>query len=152
MAKQPTVRFSKFFVRLSDGAEPPVFAAPCGFTSKAFNRSKNFGESIIPECPDEDAPSWVERDVQSMTSSISGDGVLMKSAVPTWEDALASVESIECEVELEYPDGDSEIYTGRYHIESFEITGTSGERVTVSVSMQSDGEIEYERTTAPGGP
>ncbi|MCB5412250.1 phage tail protein [Pseudogemmobacter faecipullorum] len=146
--RAPTVQFSKFYVRLSDGAVAPAFIAPCGFTSKSFSRSKTFGETNVPACPDEDKPSWTERDVQSMTSSISGDGVLMKSAVATWEAALASVESIECEVELVYPDGDSELYTGFYHLESFEITGTKGERVTASIAMQSDGEVTYSRETA----
>lgn len=149
MAKPTTVKFGQFFVRLSDGAATPTFTAPCGFTSKSFNRSKTFGETNVPDCDDPDAPSWIERDVQSMSGSISGEGVLAKSAIPEWEAALASSESIECEVEFVYPDGDSDIYTGSFHVESFETAGTRGERVTVSVSMQSDGEITYERTTAP---
>lgn len=147
MARPETVRFGKFFVRLSDGSSIPQFTAPCGFTSKSFSRSKTLGEVNVPDCDDPDAPAWVERDVQSMSATISGDGVLAKDAVPVWEDALASVESIECEVELEYAGGDSDIYTGFFHVESFEITGALGERVNVSVSMQSDGEITYARST-----
>lgn len=147
MARPVTVRFGKFYVRLSNGASPPVFAAPCGFTSKSFNRSKTLGEVNVPDCDDPDAPAWVERDVQSMSATISGEGVLAKGAVPLWEAALNDIESIECEVELEYPDGDSDIYTGFFHLESFEITGAQGERVNVSITMQSDGEITYARST-----
>lgn len=147
MAKPITVKFGKFFVRLSDGATPPVFGAPCGFTSKSFTRNKTLNEVQVPDCDDPDAAAWSERDVQSMSATISGSGVLAKSAVPIWEAALESTDSIECEVELEYPDGDSDIYTGLFHLESFEITGALGERVQVSVTMQSDGEISYERST-----
>jgi TP901-1 family phage major tail protein len=147
LAKPVTVKFGKFYVRLSDGASPPTFAAPCGFTSKSFTRSKTLGEVQVPDCDDPDAPAWVERDVQSMSAAITGEGVLAKSAVPIWEDALASSDSIEAEVELEYPDGDSDIYTGFFQIESFEVTGAIGERVNVSVSLQSDGEITYVRST-----
>ncbi|HBS99657.1 MAG TPA: hypothetical protein DEB47_07270 [Citreicella sp.] len=147
MALPTTIKFGKFFVRLSDGAETPTFAAPCGFTSKSFNRTKTFGETNLPDCDDPDAPSWTLRDVQTMSGSITGEGVLAKSAVPIWEAALASSDSIECEVEFEYPDGDSDVYTGAFHLESFETASTKGERVTVSVSMQSDGPIAYERTT-----
>lgn len=146
MAKPETVKFGKFFVRLSDGASPPTFAAPCGFTSKSFSRSKTLGEVNVPDCDDPDAPAWVERDVQSMSATVSGEGVLAKAAVPTWEDALDSTTSIECEVELEYA-ANSDIYTGFFHIESFEITGDLGDRVKVSVTMQSDGEITYARET-----
>lgn len=145
MAKPETVRFGKFFVRISDGGEPPVFTAPCGFTSKSFSRSKTLNEVQVPDCDDPDAPAWNERDVQSMSASISGDGVLAKSAIPVWEEALATTESVECEVELLYANGDSDIYTGLFHVESFDITGSLGERVQVSVSMQSDGEIAYVR-------
>lgn len=147
MAKPDTVRFGKFYVRLSDGADPAVFTAPCGFTSKSFVRNKTLSEINVPDCDDPDAPSWLERDVQSMAATISGEGVLAKSAVPIWEAALESTDSTECEVELVYADGDSDVYTGFFHLESFEITGAIGERVNVSVTMQNDGEISYARTT-----
>src|SRR5690606_31544391 len=110
-------------------------------------RSKTLNSVNVPDCDDPDAAAWEERDVQSMSASINGSGVLAKSAVPIWEAALASTDSIECEVELEYPDGDSDIYTGLFHLESFEVTGALGERVKVSVTMQSDGEISHERST-----
>lgn len=148
MAKPVTVRFGKFFVRLSNGETPAVFSAPCGFTSKSFTRNKTLGETQIPDCDDPDAPAWQARDAQSMSATISGSGVLAKSALPTWEEAFASDESIECEVEFLYPDGDADVYTGRFHLESLETTGAMGERVQISVTMQSDGEIEYERTVA----
>lgn len=147
MAQPTTVKFGKFFVRLSSGSTPATFVAPCGFTSKSFSRGKSLNSVQIPDCDDPDAPAWEARDVQSMSATISGSGVLAKAAVPTWEAALASTDSIECEVELDYPDSGSDVYTGKFHIENFEITGSIGERVQVSVTMQSDGEIEYERTT-----
>ncbi len=147
MAVKPvTVKFGKLFVRLSDGAEPPVFSAPCGFTSKSFKRSKSLNTTTVPPCDDPDAAAWEERDVQSMTASIEGSGVLVKSAVPIWEKALLSTDSFACEVEIEYPDGGSDLYTGKFHLESFDITGAQGERVNVSVAMQSDGEIIHVRT------
>lgn len=147
MAKSTTVRFSKFIVRLGDGASPvEVFAAPCGFNSKSFNRSKSFGETTVPNCPDDDAPAWTERDVQSMSATISGEGVLAKQAVARWEAAFAAEVSTNCEVELIYPDGDSELYTGAFHLESFEISGTRGERVTANITLQSDGPVDYART------
>lgn len=148
MAKAITVRPGKFYVRLSDGESPPSFIAPCGFTEKAFNRSKTFGETNTPDCEDGDAPSWTERDVIAMTSTISGQGVLAKQSVPAWEDAFASTESIECEVEIVYADGDSEVYTGFFHVESIELSAPEGQRVRANITMQSDGEVSYTRSTA----
>lgn len=147
MSRPETIKFGKFFVRLSDGAAPAVFTAPCGFTSKSFTRNKTLNETQVPDCEDPDAPAWVERDVQSMAATISGSGVLAKAAIPVWEAALASTDSIATEVEFVYADETSDFYQGRFHIESFEVNGSLGERVQVSVTMQSDGEITYERTT-----
>ncbi|MDF3606338.1 phage tail protein [Paracoccus sp. DMF-8] len=146
MAKPITAKFGKFFVRLSDGGTPAEFIAPCGFTSKSFTRNKSLNEVTVPDCDDPDAAAWQERDVQSMSATISGSGVLAQASVPTWEAALASTDSVECEVEIEFPDGVTDVYTGRFHLESFEINAAIGERVQVSVSMQSDGEIIHART------
>lgn len=142
--KSITARPKKFFVRLSNGATPSVFVAPCGFTEKSFTRSKSFGESVVPNCPDDgDTIDWVERDVISMTSSISGQGVMAQQSTALWEAALANPESVLCEVEIEWPNGASEVYTGRYHLESLELGAPNGQRVTANVAMQSDGPIEH---------
>ena len=146
MARPETIKFGKFFVRLSDGDTPAVFTAPCGFTSKSFTRNKTLNEVQVPDCDDPDAAAWTERDVQSMAATISGSGVLAKAAMPAWEEALESTESVEAQIEFVYADETSDFYEGNFHIESFEINGSLGERVQVSVTMQSDGEITYERT------
>lgn len=144
MPKAVTARSKKFIVRLSDGGDPAQFVAPCGFTEKSFNRSKTFGETVTPDCEDDgETVDWVERDVISMTSTISGQGVMAQQSIPRWEAALASNESIECEVEIEWPDGAKEIYTGAYHVESLELGAPNGQRVTANVTMQSDGPVVH---------
>lgn len=149
MAAPTTAKFGQFFVRLSDGATPATFIAPCGFTSKSFTRNKTLNEAQIPDCDDPDAPVWSARDVASMSATISGSGVLAKSAVAVWEEALASTDSIEAEVELVYTDGAKETYVGNFHLENFDVTGSIGERVNVSVTMQSDGEVTHTAAAAP---
>lgn len=149
--KATTARSKKLFVRLSDGAAIPNFVAPCGLTEKSFTRSKTFGETVTPYCQgeeNEEAVDWVERDAISLTASISGQGVMARQSVPMWEAALANPESIECEVEVEWPDGSSDLYTGRFHVESLELGSPSGQRVTANIGMQSDGPIVHTRTAA----
>lgn len=141
MAKPTTARFGKFFVRLSDGGNPAQYIAPCGFTSKAYNQSNNLGETNIPDCDNPDAPGYVERDVISMSDSISGEGVLAAASVPIWE--AARKKSTSCEIEFLYEDGSSDVYLGNFVLESFNRSGNQGERVQVSISMQSDGPITH---------
>lgn len=141
MAKPTTVRFGKFLVMLGDGDTPEVFAAPCGFTSKSLSLSKNLTDINLPDCTDPDAPSWVGRDVESLTASVSGEGVMAKESIATWLDAYHDVESVSVKITLEFSATETVTYTGKMHISSLEIGAQQGGRVTINVSMESDGEL-----------
>lgn len=140
MAKPTTAKFGQFTVSLSDGASPAVFSAPCGFTSKSLVLAKNLTEISIPDCDDPDAPIWLGRDVASLTASISGEGVLAAEAAPTWQDAFDSASSIEVQIVITFATG-TLTYTGFMHLENLTFGAEQGGRVTISVSMQSDGEL-----------
>lgn len=142
MVKAITVSFSKFKVKIGDGADPEVFSAPCGFTSRAFNRSKSLNETNVPDCDDEDAPSWTERDVVALTWSVSGQGVMAAQSVALWDAAYESTESISVMVEIDYPAPVGTVsYKGKAHVESIEDNGEKGQRVLRNISMQSDGPL-----------
>lgn len=140
MAQPLTYKFSKFRVLLGNGATPEVFTAPCGFNARALNRSKNLTEIDIPDCPDEDAPSWVGRDVRSQTWSITGEGVLAQSAIDTWEAWMIATSSKNVRIELEGGSG-TKVYTGAGHLATFNLSGTRGERATVNIEIQGDGAL-----------
>lgn len=140
MAKATTLTFSKFRVKIGNGATPEVFSAPCGFTSKSFNRSKSLNETNVPDCDDEDAPSYTERDVVANTWSVSGQGVMAAESVELWDRAYDSIESVNVLVEIDYPMPVGLVtYAGKAHIESIEDTGEKGQRVLRNISMQGDG-------------
>lgn len=142
MAQPQTAKFGAFRVLLGDGADPEVFSAPCGFTQKSFNRSKELSDITVPDCDDPDAPAWVGREVRSLSSSISGSGVLAKTALPIWDEAFDSTDSVNCKVEMHWgPSGAGNIitYTQKFHLSSYEITADLGDKVQISVSMESDG-------------
>ena len=140
MAPPVTARFGKFRVLLGDDATPAAYAAPCGFTSKSLTLGKSLSEVSIPDCDDPDKPITVGRDVESTTASVSGEGVLAASAVPVWLAAYKSTESVPVKIEIEFSTGIL-TFTGRMHLESLELGAEQGGRVTISVSLQSDGEL-----------
>lgn len=140
MARPTTARFGKFKVLLAVAGSPGTYAAPCGFTSKSLVLSKNLSEVNIPDCDDPDAPSWVGRDVESLTASISGEGVMASEAAPVWHDAFTSADSIGVRVEIEYPTV-TFVYTGFMHISSLTLGAEQGARVTAGIEMESDGEL-----------
>lgn len=147
MAPPVTARFGKFRVLLGDDADPIVYAAPCGFTSKSLTLGKSLSEVSLPDCENPDAPIVIGRDVESITSSISGEGVLAASSVSTWLDAYESTESVPVKVEVEFATGII-TWTGKMHVETLELGAEQGGRVTLNVSMQSDGALSRTDTLA----
>lgn len=147
MAAPVTAKFGKMLVKLGDGADPEVFAAPCGLTSKSITFSKNLTEVDLPDCDDPDAETWLGRDVQNLSASISGDGILPAGAVETYWNAFKSPESINVEISIEYSTG-TMLWEGAMHLESFEPNAEKGGRVQASISLQSDGELTGTWTAA----
>ncbi|HRP26019.1 phage tail tube protein [Thauera sp.] len=140
MAKPTTARPGSFIIALGDGGSPEVFTAPCGFTSKAFNFTRNLAEVNIPDCDDPDAPDWLGRDVVSLSASVSGSGVLAAESIETWLAAVNTTASVNVTVTVTYTTGVLTM-TGAMQIESFGVSAEQGQKVSVDVSMQSDGEM-----------
>ena len=141
MAKPITTKGGLLRILLGNDAEPIVYAAPCGLTSKSLTLSKNLEEVNIPDCDDPTAIDWLGRDATSLSMSVSGEGVLAQTAVETWLDAAESADSVPVKVELEFP-ATTWTWTGLMHVESAEVGAPSNTgRVTINLSMQSDGEM-----------
>lgn len=136
MAKPTTFKFGELLIEVGDGNSPEVFGNPCGLTSKSFNGQAATNDTNVPDCDDPDAASWLERDVVSLTRDISGSGVLADEFLDVWDDWFESANTKNVRVSL----GDFQ-WTGAYLLTGFEITGDIGDKVKVSVSLQSDGEV-----------
>lgn len=141
MAKPTTVRFGKMLIKVATVAAPTVFVAPCGFTSKSLALSKNLEEINIPDCDNPDDPAWVGRDVSSLTASVSGEGVLAEESLQMWIAAFQSTDPVPVEIELVLAGTASFVWTGLMHVSTVTVSGEQGSRVTISVEMQSDGEL-----------
>jgi len=101
--------------------------------------TRNLSEVSIPDCLDPDAPIAVGRDLESISYSISGEGVLAASAEPVWRAAAKSHEPVPVKVEIEFSTG-IVTWTGLAQIDSISFGAEQGGRVTIEVSMQSDGD------------
>lgn len=140
MAQPSTARFGKFRIMLGNNATPIVYAAPCGFTSKSLTLTKDLTDVTLPDCDDPDAVAWVGRDASTLSASVSGEGVLASESVETWLDAWENVESVPVKIEIEFP-AKTITWTGLMHVSSLNPSTEQGGRVTMSVEMQSDGEL-----------
>lgn len=142
MALPTTLKGSKVRVLVGNGATPEVFGAPCGLNERGITFTKNLNEISIPDCDDPDLVNWLGREADTLSASISGQGLLAQEAEPTWWAWFSS--SLSRNVRLEFLN-DANVrqffYTGKFHLSSFEVSATRGERVTVTIAAQSDGTI-----------
>jgi hypothetical protein len=138
MAQPTTARFGAFIVSLESANSPSVYVAPCGFTSKSLTLSKNLAEVAIPDCDDPDAPFYIARDVQTQSWSISGEGLLASESVDAWLDAYNATTSTSVQIEIDMGVNKFTL-VGDAHLDNWSISTEQGGRVSVSISMQSDG-------------
>lgn len=149
MAQATTIKGGKFRVLIGNDATPIVYAAPCGFTQRSITLNKGLEEINVPDCDDPDKVDWTGRDATSLSMTVSGEGVLASESVDTWLDAFESIDSVPVKVEWEFP-AKTITWTGLMHIESLEAGAQNGQRATLNVTMQSDGEMA--RVTTPVTP
>lgn len=147
MARPTTLSAAKLLVMIGDGAEPEVFAAPCGLTSRGINFSKETNDSNVPDCDDPDAPAWIERVTVSLSATVSGSGILAKEALDTWREFFFSTASKTLRIKLDGGIGWG-YWQGPFLCTTFNVTGELGDKVQVEVEFQNDGEVTYVETVA----
>jgi len=125
-----------------------TYVAPCGLTTKNLQISKNLQEVDIPDCDDPDAPSWIARDVQNLSITISGDGVAAAESVPDWNAAAISTASVPMKVEIEFSTG-VKTFTGDFVVDQLTFGAEQGGRVTLAFNAQSDGQVQDVWTPTP---
>jgi TP901-1 family phage major tail protein len=144
MAQATTVPFSGVKVMLESATTAGTFIAPCGLTERSLALSKETNDTTSVDCDDEDKAAFVDRDVVSKSATISGEGVLARESIPRWREAFESDEPVLARVEVAGAAAQGGGYwQGLFHLTSFEISATRGERATVSVEMQSTGAVAW---------
>jgi len=133
---------------VKDTSGTVTYVAPCGLTTKNLQISKNLQEVDIPDCDDPDAPSWIARDVQNLSITISGDGVAAAESVPDWNAAAISTASVPMKVEIEFSVG-VKTFTGDFVVDQLTFGAEQGGRVTLAFNAQSDGQIADVWTPTP---
>lgn len=136
MAAAETLKFSQFLILVGDGGSPEQYDDPCGLTSRGFNRTAETNTTNVPDCDNPDEASWLERDVVSLSGEMSGSGVLAEQSFDLWNDWFESGQAKNVRIEL-----GARAWEGRAILSNLNIQGERGSRVTVEVTIQSDGEI-----------
>lgn len=137
MAQATTYPFSKFLVKIGNGASPEVFTDPCGLTTKGLTRTANMNDTNIPDCDDADAPSWLGREPVSYAGSIAGSGVVAQESFGTWEDWWNAAETRNVRIEL----GTDYAWIMPAKLQEIAVTAERGNKVAMTVTIVSDGAV-----------
>jgi hypothetical protein len=150
MAKPTTYKGSVVAVYLEDADYPGTFVKPCGLINHTVTFTKNAQEVNVPDCDDPEAPSWIERDVESLDFSASGEGSLAAEAVELWWEYFRSTDPINARIYIGAPDNITNGYywEGLVHMNNFEVTGQTGQRAQVSMGLVSSGEMTFVKITS----
>lgn len=136
-----TLNFGKMLIQLSNGASPPTFGQPCGFTSKGFEATKEVAERLVPDCDDPDAPAFIERVTRSLSAGISGSLVMAVGAYTTWRAAYLDTDPVEVRVFFNH--GSLGYWLGYFHLTKLNHQGEQGDLITLEVEFQSSGDFGW---------
>jgi predicted secreted protein len=135
MAQAQTLKYSTFLILIGAGT-PVAYASPCGLNSKGFSRTAATNDTNVPDCDNPDAPSWLERDVVSLSGQMTGAGVVADEDFDVWNDWFESGLSKTVQVTL-----GTRTWQGKVILSKLDLTGQRGQRVNFSATLDSDGEI-----------
>lgn len=138
MAQATTSSFSNFKILLGDGATPTeAFAPICGLTSRGLQGASDVVTSEVPDCANEDAPSWQEKDVKSISMSLSGSGMWSVESHGILMEWFLSGAKKNVKVQYALADsGDPEFLTGPAVITKLDNAVEKGARVSADITLE----------------
>lgn len=137
------IKGSQLLIKVGDGGTPEQFAHPCSInTTRGIQFTAETNDSTIPDCDNPDAIAWVGRDKKSLSATITGQGTLNAADQDIFFDWFESEDTQNVKVADTITGANGgRIYTGAFHLTQFEKTGTVGEKVTVNITLVSDGPV-----------
>lgn len=139
MTKPVTIASSKMLIKVGDGADPEVFAAPCGINSKGFNRSAEANDFAVYDCDSPDDPAWVEREIATLSASVSGSGWMTLLAQEVWDTWYE--DGVSKSVQIALLGTTTRTYQGKFKLTTLNLGGEEKGKVTCEIELQNDGPV-----------
>jgi hypothetical protein len=151
MAQPTTQRFGASIFYIEDPDTAGTFVKVVGMTSGELTLDKATGSTVVPDKDDPDAAVWEQKDVTSMSWSMSFSGVSTLEAMPLIEKVALLGASVNVRLVEKGAGTGSGTPDKRYAgaaIIKFSKTWQRGERVSVKVDVEGDGELDITSAAA----
>lgn len=139
---QPTVLTgTKLLILVGNGADPEVFSQPCGLTTRTFDLAASTNTTLIPDCDEPDAPAWEAKDVNALSATVSGSGVMAVESFDIWNDWFMGATAKNLQIKLD--NAALGHWAGSFILTSLKYGGQRGQKVTVDITLVNDGAVVW---------
>ena len=142
MASVQTFSGSKILIQIGDGADPENFSRRCSINaSRSIQGTASMVETTIPDCDDEEKVAWVIRDKDSVSYTISGEGVHAVEDISFFTNWLKSEQPKNIIALIASDSASPYQLTGRFHLTDYTVSGERKQRAQASLSLVSTEEV-----------
>ncbi len=130
----------------SPSGSPDVFTEPCGLTTKNFTLAASTNTTLIPDCVDPSLPAWEAKDVNALSAECTGTGVMACESFHTWADWFLGATARPARIQLVSPVTlplSLGYFLGSFVLSSLKYGGVRGTKVTLDITMVSDGPVTF---------
>ena len=128
-------------VKIGDGEASEAFANLCGLNSKTLTINNSAIDVTTPDCTTPEGALWTETLAGLKNVSVSGDGYFEDSTTELRANTVAMSANNACNFQIIVPNFGT--YAGNFRIDSMEFGGETEGGVTYSVSLSSNGSVEF---------
>lgn len=145
MALVKAVSGSKLLIAIGNGASPEVFAHGCTINGqRAISLQAETNDFVLPDCDAPEAMAWLSREKRALGATISGEGVLNSTDLETYFQWFVSADGRNVRTILDVTGANGGGYmAGRFLLTALEVSGNRGEKVSVSLTLLSDGVVAW---------
>jgi predicted secreted protein len=134
MAAPTVLAGTKLLILAGDGATPETFSQPCGLTTRKFSLKASTNSTLVPDCDNPEAPAWETKDVNALSATVTGSGVLAVEAFHYWNNWFMSAEAKNAQIKLDHASLGH--WSGAFILTQFDVTGQRGSKVTVDITLE----------------
>ncbi|WP_413709379.1 phage major tail protein, TP901-1 family [Rhizobium sp. Rhizsp82] len=137
----PQKKGRTLLIQIGNGADPEVFAALCGLTTRSFNLSTNSVDTTIPDCNNPDATPQRTTEPGINSRTFSGSGAFVSSANTT---AFMThvIESTTFNAKVIVPGLGT--FTGTFFVTDFELSGETEGNMQFSATFEAASVLAFE--------
>lgn len=150
MAIPKTIDGAKVLLQIGNGASPTEqFSVPCGLTGTTISFSGSAQEEAVHDCDTPEAAAWVYRQIDSLSMTVSGTGLVdtsnLQATLYAWWSSGAA-KNCRVKIDVTGANGGGQ-WAGSFVCTSLSVTGERKQRSTVEIEIQSNGPLTWTAAT-----